>query len=1019
MRPIRLTLNAFGPYAGREIVDFTAALDAGIFGIYGDTGSGKTTIFDGISFALFGQSSGAERVSDDMLSDYADPKEITFVELVFDLGEKRYVVRRIPRQERASNRGEGTTLQAHEAYLFDATGLTLDRITEDCSGEMMSEKKTSFVDPMIRDLLGYDAAQFRQIVLLPQGEFRKILTANSDERSPILKRLFDVSLYESFMQKIRTQAATMHREIKDERLRKETTLEGVTEDALKDDIVFREKAIGELDDSLKVLVVQASAHQKTLTTAETLIVKFTSLADAKRDEVDLKSEAEAIKRQTVRVANARVAQSVLPAETLQSRALQDLSDASKQKTDADSASGEAGTNHVAATVFLQRVAGQQLARDTAAAQVQNLGRWKGILDKATSLQRPVDAANQALEAALASELRAKGLKTEAQQKLSDLQFLQKALPDHTKAVGDATASLAKLEQEAEKTHQYETSLLKRNQQASNVVALRDSHQKAQTNLTECTDAFSRAEQELTDIQALHVARKLMAGEPCPACGSSEHPRPATGDPERLGRHESFEAAEKMRNEALNGERDAKGLLTAGEAILADRQQELDALTKPERSRETLGPLLTTAKERKTALENDARFDDLSIRLSVAEDAYKVIEKTREDASKKVGLQREASSNAKTALTTTLSEIPEEWRVSANLAKALLTATAEKTRLEQEHQSAIEAEKTAALKFAAAQEALRNANSNLTKMQLASKQTAEAFAKSLETSKLSTEGYQTAKSDVAHLGELEAAIQSHSNKVASNVDRLLRLAEEIGEQERPDLEALRSVAKTCTDQLDAVRKDQTRLNTELERKNKVLASVSELSRKIALLEKLYEPLGEISNLVNGDNDLKVRLPDFAIAAMFDEILDAANLRLGPMTNHRYQLHRPIETVGGRSKRGLDIAVFDANTEKSRSTSSLSGGEGFQASLALALGLSDVVQQNSGGIKLDAIFIDEGFGTLDQETLDTALETLCSLTDEMRAVGLISHTEQVKNLITEGFDVEVTPSGSHIHARNNAV
>lgn len=1015
MRPIRLTLNAFGPYAGKEIVDFTAALDAGIFGIYGDTGSGKTTIFDGIAFALFGQSSGAERVSDDMLSDHADPKEITFVELVFDLGKRRFVVRRIPRQERAANRGEGMTSQAHEAYLFDATGLTLDQITENTSGEILSEKKTSLVDPMIRDLLGYDAAQFRQIVLLPQGEFRKILTANSDERSPILKRLFDVSLYESFMQKIRAQAATMHREIKDERLRKETILEGVTEDALKDDIVFREKAIGELDDSLKVLVGQASAHQKTLTTAETLIAKFTSLADAKRDEVDLKSEAEAVKRQTVRVANARAAQSVLPAETLQSRALQDLSDASKQKADADSASGEAGTNHVAATVFLQRVAGQQLARDTAAAQVQNLGRWKGILDKATSLQRPVDAANQALEAALASELQAKGLTTEAKQKLSDLQILQKALPDHTKAVGDATASLAKLEQEAEKTHQYETSLLKKNQQTSNVVALRDSHQKAQTNLTECTDAFSRAEQELTDIQALHVARKLMAGEPCPACGSSEHPRPATGDPERLGRHESFEAAEKMRNEALNGESDAKGLVTAGEAILADRQQELDTLTKPERNRETLGPLLTTAKDRKAALENDARFDDLSIRLSVAEDAYEVIEKTREDASKEVGLQREASSNAQTTLTTTLSEIPEEWRVSANLAKALLTATAEKTRLEQEQNSAIEVEKTAALKFAAAQEAQRNANSNLTKKQLASKQAAEAFAKSLEASKLSTEGYQTAKFDVAHLGELEAAIQSHSNKVASNVDRLLRLAEEIGEQERPDLEALRSVAKTCTDQLDAVRKDQTRLNTELERKNKVLASVSELSRKVALLEKKYEPLGEISNLVNGDNDLKVRLPDFAIAAMFDEILEAANLRLGPMTNHRYQLHRPIETVGGRSKRGLDIAVFDANTEKSRSTTSLSGGEGFQASLALALGLSDVVQQNSGGIKLDTIFIDEGFGTLDQETLDTALETLCSLTDEMRAVGLISHTEQVKNLITEGFDVEVTPSGSHIHAR----
>ena len=169
---------------------------------------------------------------DDMLSHYADPKEITFVELVFDLGEKRYVIRRIPRQERAASRGEGMTSQAHEVYLFDATGLTLDQITQENSGDMLAEKKTSLVDPMIKDLLGYDATQFRQIVLLPQGGFRKILTASSDERSPILKRLFDVSLYETFMQKIRTQASTLRREIQDERLRKETLLDENTEDAL-------------------------------------------------------------------------------------------------------------------------------------------------------------------------------------------------------------------------------------------------------------------------------------------------------------------------------------------------------------------------------------------------------------------------------------------------------------------------------------------------------------------------------------------------------------------------------------------------------------------------------------------------------------------------------------------------------------------------------------------------------------------------------------------------------------------
>lgn len=611
------------------------------------------------------------------------------------------------------------------------------------------------------------------------------------------------------------------------------------------------------------------------------------------------------------------------------------------------------------------------------------------------------------------------MSTEAHQELKDLQLLQKALPGHTKAISEATTNLGKLEREAEVTGQYEASLLKRDQQATNVTILRQDHQKAQSYLSECQSAYALAEQELTDIQALHVARKLKPGEACPACGSSEHPHPATGDPERLGRHEGFEAAEKLRNEAQDSEREVKGQLTTGEAILAERQKELDALVKPDRDRETLVPLLSAAKDAKTALETDTRFNDLVTRMSAAETAYKTTQKTLEDASKEVGLQKEVSSNAQTALTTTLSEIPEEWRSNTDLTDALATATAEKARLEQDQTSAIEAEKAAGLKLAAAKEAGRNADTNLAKMQKASTQAAETFAKTLETSKLSAEGYQTAKSDVAHLEELEAVIQSHTGRVAANTDRLKRIAEEIGDQQKPDFEALQNAANACTQLLNTAREDQTRLSTELERKNKVLVATTELSNKILGLEKKYEPLGEIANLVNGDNDLKVRLPDFAIAAMFDEILDATNLRLGPITNHRYQLHRPVETVGGRSKRGLDIAVFDANTEKSRATTSLSGGEGFQASLALALGLSDVVQQNSGGIKLDAIFIDEGFGTLDQETLDTALETLCSLTGEMRAVGLISHTEQVKNLITEGFDIEVTPSGSHIHARAGAI
>ena len=265
---------------------------------------------------------------------------------------------------------------------------------------------------------------------------------------------------------------------------------------------------------------------------------------------------------------------------------------------------------------------------------------------------------------------------------------------------------------------------------------------------------------------------------------------------------------------------------------------------------------------------------------------------------------------------------------------------------------------------------------------------------------------------------EEQINSYNQRVAANKAQLERLVQEIGERTPPDIEALTTARDAAQSKLEISRQSLTRLKRDLEAKLDTQRKVESLSTRIAELEAEYGPVGGLSDLVNGNNDRKVRLPDFAIAAMFDEVLVAANQRLGPMTSGRYQLLRPDDVVGGRQKRGLDIAVFDANTEKSRPTKTLSGGEGFQASLALALGLSDVVQRNSGGIKLDAIFIDEGFGTLDEDTLNKALETLYELTNDKRSVGLISHTEQVKSMITEGFDIEVTPSGSHVHPRRSA-
>lgn len=1017
MRPIRLTMTAFGPYAGTEVVDFTTAMDAGIFGIYGDTGAGKTTIFDGMSFALFGESSGAERSAEDMISHHASATALTEVELVFELGEERFVVHRVPSQMRAANRGSGTAHQSHEAYLFKATGMPLDEITPEQRGDVLAEKKVKSIDGMIEELLGYNADQFRQIVLLPQGDFRKILTASSDERSPILKRLFDVRLYEGFVEKIKRQAAGLRQVIHDEHLKRDTLLNDESEEAFREDIDKDKTAIGALNTRIEALEKALAEHRTVLTAAEALFEKFSNLEDAKRDKAGLEGQLQEIETLRSRSKQARVAEKLVPLEQAATGARDYHAEAIEAHGEAEEAFTEAETARSAALHALTQTTEDAPKREAAAGKVQEFERWKATLGLTEGLKQSLTGKTEAVTLAATTESEASRAAQDAGQQLAALRTLQKLQPDHDKSVNAAASRLMALQREAEILGEYERAVTRRDQKKQIVAELTEAHQRSTAHLKACETAFANAEQDLTDIQALHVARKLRDGEPCPACGSLDHPEPAAGDPSRQGRHETFEAAQETFELAKKAEQESKGALNAAQALFAERQNTLADLAQPTRNREALLPIMKEETDKKAALDADIRFADLLDRLSKAEthasDAAQVLE-----GAKQASADRKSElSNARTQLDAMLREVPEPYRQPGHLTNSLERAISERDRLLNAHQTALDTDKETAVALATAEQRRYGAITAVGRASSALDKASKALTDGLSAAQISVETFQTAKADVDQIDELEATIRTHEQSLAANTDRLKRLEEEIGERERPDVDALKAKVSASEAELETDQKEHTRLQTELNRKQGVLETVAKISQALKSLEERYAPLGEISNLVTGNNDRKVRLPDFAIAAMFDEVLVAANLRLGPMSNNRYQLHRPEEVAGGVSKRGLDIAVHDANTEKSRSTKTLSGGEGFQASLAMALGLSDVVQQNSGGIKLDAIFIDEGFGTLDDETLNTALETLHSLTNEKRAVGLISHTEQVKTLITAGFDIEVTASGSHIHARQD--
>lgn len=1019
MRPIRLTLQAFGPYAGREVVDFQAALDAGVFGIYGPTGAGKTSIFDGISFVLFGVSSGDERAAEDMLSHYADPAVLTFAELVFDLGPKRYVVRRIPNQQRSASRGKGLAVQHHEAYLFDATGLSVDELRDDFSGDVVAEKKVSVVDQQIKELLGYDAAQFRQIVLLPQGEFRKILTANSDDRSVILKRLFDVSSYERFLYRAKEKASQKRREIQDQRLLRDSKLLEVgceTEAEFVAQIDARELSVQSLANDVAELIKTAAVAQKALLEAQILADRFAAFETLRGDLQKLGERDADIAALKGRVKQAKLAQIILSAESVMAQAKTQLRDVQSRHKQGQVQLEQALAYHGKATQMLETLETRQAESEALDVRVQELARWQGILQKSQHLQDAARRADQDAQQAHRAMLQAEKQQKSNQEAMNALRSLQAALPAHMQALSEAEKEKTALEVDLKAAMAFEKAQASFAEVNHQVETLKARHAEAKAHLSAMQAVFSEAEQELSDMQVLHIGKKLQPGHACPVCGSLDHPSPVTGDAARMGRHDRFADAEQDVLQAKEREQEAANRLNAGMTRLEERLSMLEALTAPEQSVEHLQQHLPQVKARHLELSKDARFANLDARLGQAEREGQATDKALNDAKMRLSDCEKALSAAQSAFTARRDEIPAEWHDHGRLDKALSQAKAEQERLKTEWTKAVEGEKQAALSLATARQAVSGLQADRERLQSAYEEHQTQFEAKLTSIGMDEAGYLMAKPDIDQLAGFELAISDHETAIASRTAQKDRLLVEIGELANPDLAVLRSVQAESEQKLITAREDLTRQQTELVQHQDRLKAWRVMQDKISGLEEAYKPLGEIANLVDGINDVKIRLPDFAVAAMLDEVLSAANLRLGPMTAGRYQLHRPEERTGGRGKRGLDIVVFDGNTQMSRPTKSLSGGEGFQASLALALGLSDVVEQTSGGIKLDAIFIDEGFGSLDEETLDTALDSLCSLSGEKRAVGLISHTEQVKTLITAGFDIEKTPNGSHIRPRD---
>ncbi len=1076
MRPIRLTMSAFGPYAERCVLELDSLGTSGLYLITGDTGAGKTTIFDAISFALFGEASGQNRESGMLRSKYAAADTPTFVELVFAYRQKTYTVRRNPSYERPAKRGTGMKLESANAELTLPDGAVITR--------------TRAVDAKVREILGVDRDQFSQIAMIAQGDFLKLLLASTEERKAIFSRIFQTGRYDVLQRRLKQDVKTLldgcrdltnlrNHAVQSVRLREEHPL--VT---AWDSVLDGQANTGETVALLKqVMETDCAEQQRMVQDLATLDTELTELtrrmeqgahrAEQQRrllqlqkqiehltGELAAREEAEQRAKDALPQAEALGKQSILFKNELpRYQELEQLTDAAAQLERSLGEQQRAAEEEQKDLERQQRElsdAKEELAQLSDAGEV--LAELRHRLDTLTDKQNELTLLDRKWRGYRSGERKLAGMCREQQlrdQQLRDRQTTLAGLEAELNALRDAGERLAALNGQLDQitTRQGDLAELERKQGACEELerALqrdREEYQKRKQRSDQAQMNYSRLNTLFLDCQAGILAQTLQKGVPCPVCGSLEHPNPArqaaqvpTETELNQAKAEADRAMERTQRASQNAHgawvalesakkdlEERGGLLLDGCALPLIPQRITEETTRLDQQRRRLREDCARAKEQ------TVRRDKLEQQLSAQrEENQKLDEQVRQGA-QAIAAANAAMEAAKEDLTQRAERLltPGEWEqigLRTASAGAENTAALRETEAQLQRETARKQRKSQLdaliprqehavtelrtrlsdreTQMAAGQADLRNRREQCARLRAGlpfeSREQLEREVQSLEQRKHGIES-----SAASAQQQCEAARQALS--AARGEEK--SLSELLAQLPQTDMAALGEQQAALKEKRRGTQAELNRLNTNLEVNADCLKQMESLSSELAGLEQRLSMVQALSRTANGDiaGKEKIMLETFVQMSFFDRIVERANLRFRIMSNGQYELKRRTTAGNNRSQSGLDMDVLDHYNGSLRSVNTLSGGESFMASLSLALGLSDEIQASSGGVQLDTMFVDEGFGSLDEESLQQAIRALQSLTDgTQRLVGIISHVSELKERIPRQILVTRQKSG----------
>ena len=1036
MRPIKLTISAFGPYASKQVIDFEELKGRNIFVISGKTGAGKTTIFDAISYALYGEASGESRETDSLRSHFADDNTETYVELEFELRGEKYTVNRVPKQKKKKARGEGYTEKSADATLTLPDGKVITKVKN--------------VTDKIIEILGITREQFKQIVMLAQGEFKKLLLADSVEREGIFRKIFNTYDFEKIQAELKDKAANLSKNRTKSKHEMEINLKNIKgeHDIVIDEYVDFPLVIEKLKDLLerdnniyKTLneegkevdnKLQVKNQEKAIIETNNNLIKEKEIITKALEE--LLSKEDEYKNKSKTIIDGKNAKEV---KYIEDKLIETTKKLTKREEDYNLSLKNIDSlklKQEEANKLLQIEESKECDREKLSVEINNLNKLEEKIIELDSLNNKVMHLKQSAENSKLQIINnkketeeLKKSKEEKELQLKDIATLETKKVELESDIKAKNKTLDEVRELFKVIRSFQNTYIEHNNKAKEYKEFEVEYKKVKENYEKMDDLYKKE-------QAGILASKLQENEPCPVCGSTNHPNKATikenlkipTKEELKVAKENLDKLEKENLEKINNLTTLNSNKTTYLEQVNNHLSMLSATLNIDKTfnSETAKVVKNLGTELKSVIDKLKDellkvIDKISLKEKIEKELNLITTTINEREQSLIKLE-ECEKNYTTELTQNITKIDEyKKEIPENITnvKTLNNLIEVKTK-----ELNISKEKLAKLRLE---------NENLAKKLEGENSTSKEINKSIEELKLeiannqtnfneaikeqgfdNIQTYEDAKLKISMVEVLEKEVENYNSEL-----KLTKAKQEDIINKTKDMVFMDIT--TIDEEIKSIQNDKKELESKLRElhaiivgNKTILKNVENLNIEFKEIEEEYKVLGELADLANGKKAPYISFERYILASYFEDIIEAANIRLEKMTGDRFSLIRKTSKSKGAGQKGLELEIYDNYTDSSRDVSSLSGGESFKASLSLALGLSDIVQSNAGGVSLDTMFVDEGFGTLDPQSLDNAIDSLLELQRGGRLVGIISHVEELKERIDAKLEVTSTSKGSKV-------